>query len=174
MHEDIISLLRDDHEHIKELFVRAQSAGESGDTFADLVEFLMRHEVAEEAVIYPAIRKLPDGEAIADARINEQAIAEEQLDDMERMEDPEFSSQLLILEQDVMNHVLQEEKTVFKLLEERATADELQELGEKYLKAKDAAPTHPHPLAPNTPPGNIFMGPVAALADRIRDAVYRQ
>lgn len=32
------------------------------------------------------------------------------------------------------------------------------------------APTHPHPSAPDTPPGNLVAGPVGALFDRIRDA----
>lgn len=48
--------------------------------------------------------------------------------------------------------------------------DERVELGRRYVKAKDAAPTHPHPHAPDTPPGNVVLGPVAALVDRVRDA----
>jgi hypothetical protein len=35
------------------------------------------------------------------------------------------------------------------------------------------APTHPHPNAPDTPPGNMVLGPVAALADRFRDAMRK-
>jgi hypothetical protein len=36
--------------------------------------------------------------------------------------------------------------------------------------AKATAPTHPHPKAPNQPPGNILLGPIAAIIDRARDA----
>jgi hypothetical protein len=43
------------------------------------------------------------------------------------------------------------------------------QLGEKMVKAKAMAPTHPHPHAPNTPPGNIMAGPMAAMADKVRD-----
>jgi len=43
------------------------------------------------------------------------------------------------------------------------------ELGEKMAEAKAMAPTHPHPNAPNTPPGNIVAGPLAAIADKVRD-----
>ncbi len=39
-------------------------------------------------------------------------------------------------------------------------------------KAKGLAPTHPHPHAPNTPPGNI-VGGAAAAVDKVRDAVRR-
>jgi hypothetical protein len=44
-------------------------------------------------------------------------------------------------------------------------------LGERYKQAKAAAPTHPHPHAPDTPPANVVSGPVTALADRVRDAI---
>ena len=42
-------------------------------------------------------------------------------------------------------------------------------LHEKMAKAKAMAPTHPHPNAPNTPPGNLMAGPLAAMADKVRD-----
>ena len=48
--------------------------------------------------------------------------------------------------------------------------DDRIELGKRYVKAKEAAPTHPHPHAPDSPPGNVVLGPVAALVDRVRDA----
>ena len=47
-------------------------------------------------------------------------------------------------------------------------------MGERYERAKASAPTHPHPHAPNTPPGNVVLGPIAALADRIRDAARNE
>jgi hypothetical protein len=34
---------------------------------------------------------------------------------------------------------------------------------------KMAAPTHPHPAAPDTPPGNILLGPFVAFMDRVKD-----
>jgi Thiamine pyrophosphate enzyme, N-terminal TPP binding domain len=34
-----------------------------------------------------------------------------------------------------------------------------------------ATPTHPRPRAPDTPPGNRLLGPVAALFDKARDAI---
>jgi hypothetical protein len=36
-------------------------------------------------------------------------------------------------------------------------------------EAKKAAPTRPHPRAPDEPPGNLISGPVAAVIDRGRD-----
>jgi hypothetical protein len=30
-----------------------------------------------------------------------------------------------------------------------------------------------HPIAPDTPPGNLALGPIAALLDRARDAMHK-
>jgi hypothetical protein len=35
--------------------------------------------------------------------------------------------------------------------------------------AKKLAPTRPHPRAPDTPPGNLLSGTVAAVMDKGRD-----
>ena len=42
-------------------------------------------------------------------------------------------------------------------------------LGEAFTKAKDKAPTHPHPHAPDTPPGSVIAGAAAAAVDKVRD-----
>ena len=47
----------------------------------------------------------------------------------------------------------------------------LEQMAKKMELARKAAPTHPHPHAPNTPPGNIAAGAVAAVVDKIRDAL---
>jgi hypothetical protein len=65
--------------------------------------------------------------------------------------------------------VAEEEGKVFPALRSNAKEDELMELGEKIAHAKTMAPTHPHPNAPSTPPGNIVAGPLAAVADKVRD-----
>ena len=41
-------------------------------------------------------------------------------------------------------------------------------LGQRYEKAKKAAPSHPHPHAPDSPPGNVVLGPIAAVFDKVR------
>jgi hypothetical protein len=44
-------------------------------------------------------------------------------------------------------------------------------MGAKLAAAKKMAPTHPHPKAPNTPPGNIVGGVAAKVMDKARDAL---
>ena len=174
----IIDHLTADHEQIKGLlsdvmFVKPENRS---DVFCELVTELVQHEVAEEMVVYPAVRELsPDAGATVEARLGEQAEAEAMLAQMETLEptSPEFTGALAELSTAVINHAEAEERGVFPLLRAAESPDALFELAERYEKAKRSAPTHPHPHAPDAPPANKVLGPIAALFDRARDAVRR-
>jgi hemerythrin superfamily protein len=172
--DDVVRLLEEDHRLVEARLSELSLAGapSRGELFWKLTNDLVRHEVAEETVIYPVLRRLPGGDAVADARIAEQSSAEERLAKMERMDaaSPEFADEFTELKAAVLEHAEAEEKTAFAMILGNVPADERIELGLRYVKAKDAAPTHPHPHAPDTPPGNVVLGPVAAFIDRVRDA----
>jgi hemerythrin superfamily protein len=172
--DDVLQLLEEDHHLVEQRLAEISSAGPSmrGALFWKLTNDLVRHEVAEEIVVYPALRRLPGGDAVADARIAEQSAAEEKLAKMEKMdaETPEFLTEFASFKASVLEHAKAEEDSAFMMLRGAVPADQRSELGQRYMKAKDAAPTHPHPHAPDTPPGNVVLGPVAALIDRVRDA----
>jgi hemerythrin superfamily protein len=172
--DDVVDLLEEDHHLVEARLSELDTAGAGAraELFWKLTNDLVRHEVAEEVVVYPALRKVPGGDQIADARIAEQAEAEEKLAKMEKMDadSPEFVRELASLKKAVLEHAESEEKTAFAMLLGSLSLEQRAELGGRYLKAKEAAPTHPHPNAPDTPPGNVVLGPVAALVDRIRDA----
>ena len=173
---DLVNALIEDHIAVKGLFGRFDSlpTSEWEDAFCDLRVNLVQHEVAEEEIVYPAFRRaMPDGGDIADARIAEQSMAEEtlaQMEDMGVLADG-FKALLEQLRDDVLAHAEKEEAQVFPVLRTSLDPKELHKLGELYERAKSAAPTHPHPHAPDTPPGNLLLGPVAALVDRVRDTM---
>ena len=173
---NIIDHLTADHEKVKVLFsdvmfVRPETRS---DVFCELVTELVQHEVAEEVVVYPEVRgSSPDAAATVDARLHEQAEAEQMLAHMEKLDPvtPEFTAALAELSTAVINHAEAEERLIFPLLRGAATPDALFEMAARYEKAKQTAPTHPHPHAPNSPMGNKLLGPIAALFDKARDAV---
>ncbi len=171
--DEIVGLLSEDHNAVKALFGEVVDTEPSGraELFWKLTEQLVRHEVAEEVTVYPALRDLPEGDLIAEARLAEQSEAEEKLARLEKMDAtaPEFLSELVELRGAVLQHATSEEQQVFPLLEAQPSEWRVTR-GQRYKAAKLAAPTHPHPNAPNTPPGNLVLGPVAAVFDRIRDA----
>ena len=172
---DIVDLLSQDHENAKRLLSQVTNAPADArsDLFWELVPALVRHEVAEEVVVYPTIRKeSPDGDAEVEPRLKEQQQAEEMLSSMEKLdpEGDEFGEMLMRLRDDVLEHAQAEEQSIFPLLRALEHEEERADLGARYEKAKASAPTHPHPNAPDTPPGNKVVGPIAAFADKVRDA----
>ncbi|HEX4163631.1 MAG TPA: hemerythrin domain-containing protein, partial [Acidimicrobiales bacterium] len=96
---DIVDLLSQDHDEAKQLLTEITSAAPEArnDLFWELVPALVRHEVAEEVVVYPTIRSdAPDGDAEVEPRLKEQQQAEKMLSSMEKL-DPaseEFAEKL--------------------------------------------------------------------------------
>lgn len=173
---NVVTLILADHKKVESLLGQVDSVSLSGmeDYFCQLREDLVRHEVAEEMVVYPAFREhVPGGDAIAESCIQEQSLAEEKLAVLEKEDaaSESFRSQLKELRQAVLEHAKHEESEVLPALGTTLDVSELESLGQRYEKAIKAAPTHPHPHAPDTPPANKALGPVAALVDRVRDAM---
>lgn len=174
--KNIVELLLRDHRKVETMLTKLDTTPDNklGDYFCGLREELVRHEVAEELIVYPAFRKnVQGGDEIADACIAEQSKAEEKLAQLEKEDTTtvSFRTQLGDLRQAVLMHANHEEREVFPALQQNTSVTDLDQLGERYEKALKAAPTHPHPHAPDTPPGNTVMGPIAALMDRMRDAM---
>jgi len=171
---ELIELLMADHHEAEGLLGKVGESGvNQSSLFDELVHALVAHEVAEEEIVYPVVRsEVPNGNALADARIAEEQKAEELLSKMESMDrnSSEFSSSMRHLREEVLAHAEKEEHEVFPKLKESLSDDRRSQLGTAYRAAKATAPTHPHPNAPNTPPGNMAVGSVAAVADRVRDA----
>ena len=75
MPSDIVSLLVADHQDLRRrlgTFATADQVGRSR-SFRQLADTLVRHEVAEEMVLYPVVHMEPGGTAIARARMAEQS-----------------------------------------------------------------------------------------------------
>jgi hemerythrin superfamily protein len=176
---DLVGLLLQDHGEAKRLLHAFDQVppAERPEAFRHLVKVLVGHEAAEELVVYPALRECAaGGAAIARDRLAEQEHAERLLADMERLgvDDPGFEPSFRRLRDAVLEHAETEEHTVFWVLSSNLPHKELQRLAERYARAKQQAPTHPHPLSPQTPPANKVAGPLAGLLDRARDTARRR
>lgn len=175
---DVIMELTSDHQEVEELFANIEElpAGErQRKVYADQVTMeLVRHSVAEEEYLYPAVRKhIADGDALADRELEDHAEAERTMKDMEGCEadDPQFDMLVGKLMTEIRAHIVDEENNLFPRLREACSAEMLNDLGDKVRKAKKMAPTRPHPSAPDRPPANKLLTPGAGLVDRVRDAM---
>jgi hemerythrin superfamily protein len=146
--DDLISLLAQDHEAIRERFFELGRADPDvrGQLFWELMDQLVRHEAAEEVVVYPALRQEPGGVVIAEARRREESEAEHVLARLEKL-DPtteEFRGAIRDLQSAVQDHAQKEEAEVFPLLTANEECGYLALLGQKFKGEKLAAPTHSH------------------------------
>ncbi|MGP3999442.1 hemerythrin domain-containing protein [Streptomyces sp. 8N706] len=175
---DVIDELTRDHREVDELFEKIENVAPGDAERKRLVDQLtielVRHSVAEEQHLYPAVRRhLSDGDTIADKEIADHSRVEVLLKDLERRkaEDEDFNRLVLQLKTEVSTHVRDEELNLFVQLRQACSKEAMEELGEKVRRAKKTAPTRPHPGAPDTPPANKLLAPGAGLVDRARDFV---
>lgn len=176
---DVLEVLVHDHREVEDMFGKLESGG-IGDArnrravVEQVTVELVRHSVAEEQYLYPAVRDLlPDGDEIADREIAEHAEAEQLMKDLERTDHgtPHFEELVSQLMRTVRAHIAEEENELFPRLTAVCDRAALLDLGDKVVAAKKTAPTRPHPSLPHTPPGNKVAGPVVGVVDRVRDAL---
>jgi hemerythrin superfamily protein len=170
---DAIDVLLAQHNEIKQLFTLVESSeGEARQReFDHLRALLAVHETAEEEVLRPMTRStVPDGNAIADARMEEENEAKEVLANLEKLgcASPEFMPKFLEFKKSVLAHAEHEEHEEFPGIRSAKTPDELKKMGKRIKMAEKMAPTHPHPSAKTTT-ANYLAGPFAAVLDKVRD-----
>jgi hypothetical protein len=161
-----------DHRRIESLAAAVIGAeGEVDDTArAALVRELSVHAAAEEQVVYPALRRTEAGDGLADAALHDHRAMKDVLVVVDRTVDTAEGRDALRRLVDLLAAHVPEEEHLLVLLRRQLGDGAMAELAEQFQLAKLAAPTRPHPHAPDTPPGNLVAGPVAAAADQVRDA----
>ncbi|MEV1175096.1 hemerythrin domain-containing protein [Nonomuraea sp. NPDC049784] len=177
--QDVIAVLVTDHREVEEMFGELEhmigGIAEPAKTLAEKVVIeLVRHSIAEEEYLYPAVREhVPGGDKLADQEIAEHAEAERTMKRLEALEpnETDFWPTVELLMSQIRQHVREEENDLFPRLRESCPPEQLTELGGKVQQAKKLAPTRPHPAAPDTPPANKLLAPGAGLVDRIRDFI---
>ncbi|GAA0962112.1 hemerythrin domain-containing protein [Actinocorallia libanotica] len=172
---DVIDLLVEQHAQIRQLFMRTLMAEgqERKEFFGQLVHLLAVHETAEEEIVHPAARKaLPGGDGLIDDRLEEERKAKEMLATLEKMDtdDPNFMSMLDRLRMAVLSHARYEERYEFAQLRDRLGQGQLRTMAAAVKAAEATAPTHPRPGVESATK-NMLLGPIAAITDRVRDAI---
>ncbi|MFJ6752079.1 hemerythrin domain-containing protein [Streptomyces sp. NPDC091266] len=175
---DVIAELTTDHREVDLLFDQIDAAPpgrvERKKLLDALIVELVRHSVAEELHLYPAVREhLEEGDALADKELADHARVEQLLKDLEGRDasDENFERLVRELRTEVTAHVQDEEDHLFAQLRDGVHPYVLERLGGKVRDAKKTAPTRPLPGTPSTPPANKLLAPGVGLVDRARDYV---
>jgi hemerythrin superfamily protein len=176
---DAITILKDDHKTVEQLFKRFERAGdrafvEKRDIVDRIIEELSMHAAIEEQLFYPVVRAtVPDTDDIALESLEEHHVVKWVLSELDGMspEDERFEAKVTVLIANVRHHLEEEEGELFPMVRDELGRNALSDLGEAMAAARKIAPTHPHPRAPDTPPGNLLVGTAAGVADRVRDTL---
>jgi hemerythrin superfamily protein len=174
---DAIQLIRRDHREVEQLFQefdrarREEDVGRQRDVVRELVRELSVHAVAEEEFFYPALRRAGVEEEALEA-LEEHHVAKNLLAEIDGMRaGARLFAKMDVLAESVRRHVKEEEQQLLPRLRRSLDARQLRELGASLAQAKRAAPTRPHPAAPDSPPWNLIVGAFSAVVDRARDTV---
>ncbi|WIM94362.1 hemerythrin domain-containing protein [Actinoplanes oblitus] len=172
---DVFDVLISDHRDVTALIGEIWQVADPmirRDLTDTAISELVRHAVAEEMYIYPAMKKyLPEGEKAVEHDIEEHKELEATMKALEDVDvsGAEFETKLRKLETVLADHVQDEESEQFPQLRRLIPRDELAELAGKVETAKKLAPTRPHPGAPNSELFHKLVGPGVGLVDRLRD-----
>ncbi len=163
---DAFTVLRRDHEKV-ERALAALEDGPNAASGADQGELLARrrlteqvivdesgHEAIEEQYFWPVVRdRMPGGSELADEAIGQQQDARQVLDQLDKLDAWEDGFERLLREfiSAARDHVAFEETKVWPGLREALSTEEINDLGENLMTAKEHAPTRPHPRPPHGP-----------------------
>ena len=172
---DVIDELTSDHNEALELLHRIPSAADPDqrrDLADTVISEIVRHSVAEEMYVYPAMRQyVPNGEQVVEHDTEEHQQLEGIMKQLEGMaaSEPRFDALIDELTEKLRHHAHDEEAEQFPQLSQYAPREELVKLREKVDRAKKLAPTRPHPGAPHNELFHKTVGPGVGLVDRLRD-----
>jgi hemerythrin superfamily protein len=177
---DALEMLNHDHRMVEQLF-RDYKAAKSDDQRRGVVEVAIRelskHAALEELMVYPLVKQaVPDGDQEIDHHLDEHMAVKKTLVELDEAGDDQDQMTKLMdtLQQEIDEHVQDEEGELWPKLREAVDQETLDELGQVLDEAKKVAPTRPHPKAPTEPPKLALAAPVAALYDRVRDKFQKR
>jgi hypothetical protein len=175
---DVFEVLKADHEEVKAMLARLESRPiGSVEERKKLTEQMIieesKHEALEEQYFWPALRQQgEEGDQIADTAVSQEQEAKHVLAELDKLDpsDAEFERLLTSFTAAAREHIAFEESRAWPVLRAGLSPAQALELGKKIADGKATAPTRPHP---HTPPHEGVLktaGPVAAAADKLRDA----
>jgi hemerythrin-like domain-containing protein len=176
---NVIKLIRKDHQTVKALFRKLEKTGSSAqkqEIAEEIIEELSVHALVEEQLVYPVLRARDSRleESVLEA-LEEHHVAKLTLAELDKMkpDDERFEAKMHVLRESIEMHIEEEEEKLLPRLEQKLSSEELDQLGQTVMALKQAAPSHPHPLAPDTPPGGAVAGAFAKVTDAAKDLLHR-
>ena len=143
---NILTTLSNEHAEVRALFEKLKDTTDRAlkgrvDLLAEIEAKLIPHAKWEEQVLYPAFRERADRDGlqtIAEAYLEHGAVENIVIPAVEAADvgTPEFAGNAKVFAEFVDHHAKEEEKTMFKMVRELFSADELEQLDAAYAEWK--------------------------------------
>ena len=139
---DAITLLKQDHKTVKNLFKDFEKASDGSrreEIVGEIVRELTVHAEVEEEVFYPAVREeVPDVEDDILESYEEHRVAVWLMDQLEGLspDDERYEARVMVFKEIVEHHVEEEEEQWFPKVREQMGRKQLGELGAALEEAK--------------------------------------
>lgn len=134
-----VEMLKADHQKVKGLFSRFESAGEEqkGEIFRQIMMELQVHTKIEEEIFYPAVKKM-DNEMALEAE-EEHNIVDWIIVQMKKLSpgDENYDAKFTTLKENVEHHIEEEEKEMFPEAQQKL-GGQLEALGKQMMARKEA------------------------------------
>ena len=143
---DVLSLLKVDHDAVKELFSKFENTTktaykEKQELFEQIRHELFLHSKAEEQVFYPAVKAFNgDGRKLVAQATREHKDIDDLLTQISRMEpdDERYVDRVQALMEDVEYHIEGEEGQIFQFAKENCPRQQLEQLATEIEQRKTA------------------------------------
>jgi hemerythrin superfamily protein len=135
---DVVDLIVQDHRELQRMFEELKSDPSKRKALAPVMSTLLfAHSRAEESEVYPSARAA-GGEEDVEHSQEEHLVADQLAERLTGLdpESDEFGTVLDELAHAVTHHLEEEESDVLPHMRERMSADELTQLGERFLAAR--------------------------------------
>jgi hemerythrin superfamily protein len=139
---DIFSLIREDHQKVSDLFSQIKgtrgASGKRAQLFAQIKEELEIHSHAEEQVFYAALQGDDVAYDMALDAIEDHRLVAELLEELATAskDGEEWEEKLQVLEENVEDHVEEEESEIFEAASQLFSNEQAQELGKRFQAVK--------------------------------------
>jgi hemerythrin-like domain-containing protein len=143
---DAISLLKEDHDKVKDLLTQLESTTERGvktrsELFATIKGELTIHEIIEEEIFYPELKAHPKAREIVLEAFEEHNVVDTLMSELESLDvsDETWGAKAKVMKENIEHHIEEEEGEMFTKARQVFDRQELTDLGERMAQRKEAA-----------------------------------
>ena len=138
---DIIDLILDDHQPLKQLIKTMKGDAELDEKFIAFQEFaplLVMHSKPEEQTVYMRMKKVSEGRESGFEGDVEHGLADQLLEEIKRTKDEDvWMAKVKVLAELVEHHIKEEEKEMLPLFKKISEAQERKNLAQEFLDLKE-------------------------------------